>query len=164
MASCAPKSLSSASSVDIGARKTLPEDPGRTRSELRVSATAAQTRIISVARIRLDSRKSVRSFKEIICDDISEFESDHPSHAVGSLPANMPTRCFRQILNSGCCQTWPCQLPGANLVASPKIPSMPAHWVCGHEREANGIKQDKRGDHRQTFSSPPTMPHQRPFQ
>jgi hypothetical protein len=37
MASCAPKSLSSASSVDIGARKTLPEDPGRTRPELRVS-------------------------------------------------------------------------------------------------------------------------------
>jgi hypothetical protein len=21
---------------------------------------------------------------------------------------------------------------------------MPAHWVCGHEREANGTKQDKR--------------------
>jgi hypothetical protein len=37
--------------------------------------TAAQTRIVSVARIRLDSRKSVRPFKEIICGDISEFES-----------------------------------------------------------------------------------------
>ncbi len=53
MASCAPKSLSSASSVDIGARKTVPEDPGRTRPELRVSATA-QARIVSEARIRLD--------------------------------------------------------------------------------------------------------------
>jgi hypothetical protein len=50
---------------------------------------AAQTRIVSVARIRLDFRKSVRAFKGIICDDISEFESDHLSHAVRSLPANV---------------------------------------------------------------------------
>ncbi len=40
------------------------------------------------ARIRLDSRKSVRSFKGIICVDISEFESYMPSHAVGSLCAH----------------------------------------------------------------------------
>jgi hypothetical protein len=46
-------------------------------------SAAAQTRIVSTARIRLDSRKSMRSFKEIICVDISEFESSHPSHAVG---------------------------------------------------------------------------------
>jgi hypothetical protein len=46
---------------------------------------AAQTRIVSKAKIRLNSRKSVRSFKGIICVDISEFESDMPSHAVGSL-------------------------------------------------------------------------------
>src|SRR6266508_422234 len=86
MASCAPKSLSSASSVDIGARKTLPEDPGRTRPELRVSATAAQTRMVSVARIRLDPRKSVRPFKGIFCTDISEFESYMPSQPVRSPP------------------------------------------------------------------------------
>jgi hypothetical protein len=36
---------------------------------------AAQRRVVSVARIRLDSRKSVRPFKGRICDDISEFES-----------------------------------------------------------------------------------------
>jgi hypothetical protein len=36
---------------------------------------AAQTRIVSVARIRLDSWKFVRPFKGIFCDDISEFES-----------------------------------------------------------------------------------------
>ena len=41
-----------------------------------------------MARIRLDSRKSVRSFKGIICVDISEFESYMPSHAVGSLCAH----------------------------------------------------------------------------
>ena len=38
--------------------------------------------MLSVARIRPDSRKSVRAFKGIICDDISEFESSHASHAV----------------------------------------------------------------------------------
>jgi hypothetical protein len=46
----------------------------------------------------------------------------------------------------------------------PKNPQYARPLVCGHEREANGTKQDKRGDHRQTFSSLPTMPHQRPFQ
>jgi hypothetical protein len=46
---------------------------------------AAQPRMVSVVRIRLDSHKSMRPFKEIICDDISEFESCQPSHAVGSL-------------------------------------------------------------------------------
>jgi hypothetical protein len=40
-----------------------------------------------VAIFRLDPRKSARPFKGIICADISEFESYHPSHAVGSLYA-----------------------------------------------------------------------------
>jgi hypothetical protein len=44
------------------------------RPELRIPAVAAQTRMVSVARIRLDFRKSVGLFKAIICDDISEFE------------------------------------------------------------------------------------------
>src|SRR5205823_4089390 len=48
-------------------------------------APAAPTRIVWMARIRLHSRKSLRSFKEIICIDICEFESSHPSHAVRSL-------------------------------------------------------------------------------
>jgi hypothetical protein len=60
---------------------------------------AAQTQIVSKARIRLDSRKSVRSFKEIICVDISEFESYIPSHAVRSRRASLmplhPTSCRR---------------------------------------------------------------------
>jgi hypothetical protein len=43
----------------------------------------AQPRMVSVVRIRLDSHKSMRPFKGIICDDISEFESYHFSHAVG---------------------------------------------------------------------------------
>jgi hypothetical protein len=47
-------------------------------------AGAAQTRIVSVARLRLDPRKSVRPFKGIICGDIPEFESYVASHAVVS--------------------------------------------------------------------------------
>jgi hypothetical protein len=42
-----------------------------------------QTRMVSVAKIRLDRRKSTRLFKGIISSDISEFESHMPSHAVG---------------------------------------------------------------------------------
>src|SRR5262245_1422118 len=53
--------------------------------KLRITGAAAQTRMVSVARIRLVSRKSPRLFKGIICDDISEFESHMPSHAVRSL-------------------------------------------------------------------------------
>ena len=53
--------------------------------ELRITRAAAQTRMVSVARIRPVSRKSTRLFKGIICDDISEFESCLPSHAVRSL-------------------------------------------------------------------------------
>src|SRR2546426_5539624 len=44
------------------------------RPELRIPNAAAQTRIVSKARIRLDFCKSVRSFKGIICQDIFEFE------------------------------------------------------------------------------------------
>jgi hypothetical protein len=55
-----------------------------TGPELRIPGAAAQTRMVSVARIRLDSRKSARPFKEMICGDISEFESHMPSHAVRS--------------------------------------------------------------------------------
>jgi hypothetical protein len=59
----------------------LPRDPG-TRSELRILHVAAHTRIVSVARIRLHSGESVRHFKGMFCDDISEFESDQLSQAV----------------------------------------------------------------------------------
>jgi hypothetical protein len=48
------------------------------------------TLIISVARIRVYPRKSARAFKGIICVDISEFESSHPSHAVGLSQARSP--------------------------------------------------------------------------
>src|SRR2546429_1904021 len=43
---------------------------------------SAQTRIVSAAGIRLDHRKSVRPFKGIFCNNISEFESYMPTQAV----------------------------------------------------------------------------------
>ena len=48
--------------------------------------TAAQTRIVSVDRIRLDPWKCVRPFKGTSCHDISEFESYIASQAVGLWP------------------------------------------------------------------------------
>src|SRR5262245_47667333 len=60
-----------------------------TRPELRLPNPVAQTRNSLCRRFRLDSRKSVRPFKGIICDDVSEFESCTPSQAVPSLPANV---------------------------------------------------------------------------
>src|SRR6266550_4840622 len=74
-------------------RTTLAEDPGSTRPERHFPSGAAQTRVVSAARIRLDPRKSVRSYKGIIYGDISEFESYMPSHAVRS-PRAKPARGF----------------------------------------------------------------------
>ena len=59
--------------------------PAEPSPELRIPGAAAQMRVVSVAGIRLDPPKSTRLFKGIICDDISEFESHMPSHAVQSL-------------------------------------------------------------------------------
>jgi len=72
--------------MQIDDRRT-PAEILATGPELRIPTAAAQTRIVSVARIRMDSRKSVRLFSGIICDDISEFESSHASQAVWSLSA-----------------------------------------------------------------------------
>jgi hypothetical protein len=78
--------------------------------ERRFPRAAAQTRIISVARIRLDLPKSVRPFKRIFCTDVSEFESHMPSQAVPSLwclcetlvvPDMAPTALMRGPLRGG---------------------------------------------------------------
>ena len=66
------------SGIERQPRRHLPDRP-----ELRIPNAAAQTRVVSLAGIRLDSRQSMRSFKEIICVDISEF-------AVGTLIAERP--------------------------------------------------------------------------
>src|SRR5262249_37214860 len=56
--------------------------PAEPSPELRIPGAAAQMRVVSLAGIRLGSWESARAFKGIICDDISEFESSHASHAV----------------------------------------------------------------------------------
>jgi hypothetical protein len=58
--------------------------------ERHFSSGAAQTRTVSKARIRLDSGKSVRSFKGYFCHDISEFKSHMASHAVGLSQVRSP--------------------------------------------------------------------------
>jgi hypothetical protein len=60
------------------------------------ATAAAQTRMVSVAGVRLDSRKSMRLFKGIIWDDISEFESHMPGHAAWSLWAMSGLRNYAQ--------------------------------------------------------------------
>jgi len=50
--------------------------------ELRIPNAAIKNAKVSVARIRVHSWRSVRPFKEIICGDVSEFESYMPSQAV----------------------------------------------------------------------------------
>jgi len=82
-ANCAMVLLVAAAGSSLDQR--VREGAGCYGPELRITGAAAQTRMVSVARIRLVSRKSTRLFKGIICDDISEFESHMPSHAVGSL-------------------------------------------------------------------------------
>src|SRR5262249_29421368 len=54
-----------------------------TGPELRTPGAAPQTRMVSVARIRLGSWESARAFKGIICDDVSEI-------AVGTLITERP--------------------------------------------------------------------------
>src|SRR5215471_12077404 len=63
--------------------------PAEPSPELLMPGAAAQTRVVSMAGIRLGSWESARAFKGIICDDISEFESHLASHAVRSPSAKM---------------------------------------------------------------------------
>ena len=57
--------------------------PAEPSPELLIPGAAAQTRVVSMAAIRLGSWESARAFKGIICDDISEI-------AVGTLITERP--------------------------------------------------------------------------
>jgi hypothetical protein len=72
------------------ARASIPDEILMLRPGCVAPNAAVQTRMVSVAEIRLDRHKSTRPFKGIICDDISEFESHMPSHAVGLLQVRSP--------------------------------------------------------------------------
>jgi hypothetical protein len=65
--------------------ESLLKIPAQPSPELRIPGAAAHMRMVSVAEIRRGSANSARAFKEIICGDISEFESHIPSHGVWSL-------------------------------------------------------------------------------
>jgi Major intrinsic protein len=70
-----------------GLRKLCSGSQFRAAYPRRCSSKASGLHVRNSARIG----KSARAFKGIICDDVSEFESDMPSHAVWSLqnfPAN----------------------------------------------------------------------------
>ena len=67
-----------------GQRRLL-KIPAEPSPELRIPNAAAQTRVVSLAGIRLGCWESARAFKGIICDDVSEFESYMPSQTVLSL-------------------------------------------------------------------------------
>src|SRR5499427_453594 len=79
--------------ANVGAERLL-KMPAEPSPELRIPGAAAQTRVVSLAGIRLGSWESARAFKGIICDDISEFESHMPSHAVRSLCATRMSTPF----------------------------------------------------------------------
>jgi len=57
--------------------------PAEPSPELLIPGAAAQTRVVSMAGIRLGSEESARAFKGIICDDISQI-------AVGTLITERP--------------------------------------------------------------------------
>src|SRR6516162_1459079 len=54
-------------------RKLSPQSKSSVMPRKTPKLSAARTRIVSVAGIRLDHRKSVRPFRGIFCHDISEF-------------------------------------------------------------------------------------------
>ena len=71
--------------------------PAEPSPELRIPGAAAQTRVVSLAAIRLGSWESARAFKGIIWDDISEFESHMPSHAVGLSQVRSPAIVMHRV-------------------------------------------------------------------
>jgi hypothetical protein len=72
--------------------------PAEPSPELLIPGAAGQTRIVSMAGIRLGSWESARAFKGIICDDISEFESHMPRSLASAQPGN---RQHRMVIGFG---------------------------------------------------------------
>ena len=58
--------------ANVGVERLL-KIPAEPSPELRIPRAAAQTRVVSVAGIRLRPWESARAFKGISCDDISEL-------------------------------------------------------------------------------------------
>src|SRR5215831_18272594 len=63
-------------------RKLSPQSKSSVMPRKTPKLSAARTRIVSAAAIRLDHRKSARPFKGKFCHDISEFECRHSGAAM----------------------------------------------------------------------------------
>ena len=74
--------------------RKIPAEPS---PELRIPAAAAQTRVVSLAGIRLGSWESARAFKGIICVDISEFESSPEARAAYLNPIEQQMEIVQRI-------------------------------------------------------------------
>src|SRR5262249_15920509 len=73
-----------------------------------------------------DPRKSVRPFKGMFCDDISEFESSHPSKAVG-IGTGLVHASESKPLICIACSSRHCarDLPSASIGSGASIPTGP---------------------------------------
>jgi hypothetical protein len=85
--------------ANVGAERLL-KIPAEPSPELRIPNAAAQTRVVSMARIRLGSWESARAFKGIICDDVSKIAvgtliTERPPHRSERAPFGLsaPTLC-----------------------------------------------------------------------
>src|SRR3984893_2770372 len=74
--------------ANVRAERLL-KTPAEPSPELRIPALQLKREWSPWPQFGSDPGKSARAFKGIICDDISEFESHMPSHAVRSRPAKM---------------------------------------------------------------------------
>jgi hypothetical protein len=134
--------------ANVGVERLL-KIPAEPSPELRIPDAAAQTRVVSMAGIRLGSWESARAFKGIICDDISEFESHMPSQAVGSLWGATCRKSNRLIRSIGgvaavvCSRTRAAALPTDRPICNARVPpaiGQPFDWLVPAEAEVFGAR------------------------
>src|SRR5215469_3898755 len=118
--------------ANVGVERLL-KIPAEPSPELRIPRAAAQTRVVSVAGIRLRPWESARAFKGIFCDDISEFESHMPSQPVQSLCAMSRSQEFLRHSRELCLRGFALQ----------DIELMPKHKDFGFQRSPRPEQVDQ---------------------
>src|SRR5258708_18147877 len=76
-------------------------------------------------------RESARPFKGIFCDDISEFESYHPSHAVGSWGGSQPLQPIKTMAAEPYVHNVPTLIGGDGRAALANCPQIFDPRCCG---------------------------------